>query len=449
MEKQNEILLQNLERLKATQIATKALKEKLEELNEKIKELELENINLREKTKQKSDGRSYISTLEEKIVEYDDKISNLEKINKLHRETIDKLRAQQKSEDGNNKNDKLISELKEENSVLHQEIEELNNVNALHRETIEKLRSESASLPHSEEKIETLTKTISDLTKENEDLRKKLSPPVSQTTLIENFEEKIERLNTYIASMENENMELREKLDAMSLEHKETDLEQNILRLQKNIAELEKQNSDLEEKNQLLKAALLLHVDSEASEVNNIGKKPTTIGIPKVSEEKIQEVVSEVKEDVEAQELTSERPQILQNTTEEIPDPLSEIPKGRVQEIIKQRHAALEEQEGKKEQELSVIEQESKEVDDFKLKQGASILSTQIEKPEPDEDKDEVDSESFGIIETIDGRRKCPICGNQNHRLIREVEDKTKIISAYPRMYGKKYKCGQCGAEWR
>jgi hypothetical protein len=52
------------------------------------------------------------------------------------------------------------------------------------------------------------------------------------------------------------------------------------------------------------------------------------------------------------------------------------------------------------------------------------------------------------IVEGI-SRRKCPICGNTSKALIHEIIDRTHIISAYPRMYGKKYKCGQCGREWR
>ena len=46
-------------------------------------------------------------------------------------------------------------------------------------------------------------------------------------------------------------------------------------------------------------------------------------------------------------------------------------------------------------------------------------------------------------------RRECPKCGNNNKHLIREILDKTHIISDYPRMYGKKYRCGDCGVEWR
>ena len=52
------------------------------------------------------------------------------------------------------------------------------------------------------------------------------------------------------------------------------------------------------------------------------------------------------------------------------------------------------------------------------------------------------------IIQGI-SRRECPKCGNTSKALIRETLDKTHIISDYPRMYGKKYHCGDCGGEWR
>ena len=48
-----------------------------------------------------------------------------------------------------------------------------------------------------------------------------------------------------------------------------------------------------------------------------------------------------------------------------------------------------------------------------------------------------------------DTRRKCPSCGEENKNMIHESTDKTNIISDYPRVYGKKYRCGECGVEWR
>jgi len=52
-------------------------------------------------------------------------------------------------------------------------------------------------------------------------------------------------------------------------------------------------------------------------------------------------------------------------------------------------------------------------------------------------------------IEKTEGRRKCPSCGEENKYKIHESLDKTNIISDYPRVYGKMYKCGQCGTQWR
>jgi hypothetical protein len=53
-----------------------------------------------------------------------------------------------------------------------------------------------------------------------------------------------------------------------------------------------------------------------------------------------------------------------------------------------------------------------------------------------------------GIMQGV-SRRECPKCGNYNKVLIRETIDRTHIICDYPRMYGKKYHCGDCGVEWR
>ena len=44
------------------------------------------------------------------------------------------------------------------------------------------------------------------------------------------------------------------------------------------------------------------------------------------------------------------------------------------------------------------------------------------------------------------GRRKCPSCGDQAS--IHEVTDKSLVLMDYPRIYGKKKYCGNCGLEW-
>ena len=56
---------------------------------------------------------------------------------------------------------------------------------------------------------------------------------------------------------------------------------------------------------------------------------------------------------------------------------------------------------------------------------------------------------SILTIEKLNGRRKCPECDNDNPLMIHESVDKSNIILDYPRVYGKKFKCGACGIEWR
>ncbi len=51
------------------------------------------------------------------------------------------------------------------------------------------------------------------------------------------------------------------------------------------------------------------------------------------------------------------------------------------------------------------------------------------------------------LLENSGGRRKCPNCGNEG--LIHEMIDKSVIILDYPKIYGKKNCCAECGHEWR
>ncbi|MFX1316239.1 MAG: hypothetical protein ACFE9T_10270 [Promethearchaeota archaeon] len=51
------------------------------------------------------------------------------------------------------------------------------------------------------------------------------------------------------------------------------------------------------------------------------------------------------------------------------------------------------------------------------------------------------------VIDKPLGRRKCPSCGNEG--LIHEIDDKSIILMDYPRIYGKKCCCADCGCEWR
>jgi len=59
------------------------------------------------------------------------------------------------------------------------------------------------------------------------------------------------------------------------------------------------------------------------------------------------------------------------------------------------------------------------------------------------------EDDSILTIEKGEGRRRCPQCDCEEKNMIHESIDKTNIILDYPRVYGKKYKCGKCGAIWR
>ncbi|MFW9783706.1 MAG: hypothetical protein ACFFFB_15585 [Candidatus Heimdallarchaeota archaeon] len=58
-------------------------------------------------------------------------------------------------------------------------------------------------------------------------------------------------------------------------------------------------------------------------------------------------------------------------------------------------------------------------------------------------------SEEILTLPKPNGRRTCPICGNESWFKIHEIIDKHYIISHYPRVYGKKYSCSGCGCQWR
>ncbi|TFG16092.1 MAG: hypothetical protein EU533_09400 [Promethearchaeota archaeon] len=53
------------------------------------------------------------------------------------------------------------------------------------------------------------------------------------------------------------------------------------------------------------------------------------------------------------------------------------------------------------------------------------------------------------VIPKPEGRRLCPVCGPSNLYKIHEIIDKDDILCSYPRIYGKKYICDQCGIEWK
>ncbi len=58
-------------------------------------------------------------------------------------------------------------------------------------------------------------------------------------------------------------------------------------------------------------------------------------------------------------------------------------------------------------------------------------------------------NDGYMVIPKPEGRRICPVCGPSNLYKIHEIIDKDDLICSYPRIYGKKYTCDQCGIEWK
>ena len=59
------------------------------------------------------------------------------------------------------------------------------------------------------------------------------------------------------------------------------------------------------------------------------------------------------------------------------------------------------------------------------------------------------DKNGILTIDKSEGRRVCPSCGEEKKYMIHEEIDKEVIIMDYPKVYGKKWKCGKCGTVWR
>ncbi len=454
LEKQNEVLLQNLEKVKSSDEMVEDLQNEIVQLNIKISDLEEDNTILVERNKKLNVEDLEKSSLHDKIKELEESIISLEKVNKIHRENIDQLRAEK------------FTEI----NKLENEIEGLNAM-------ILNLEEEKDRLPEASEALVN-----------------------AQPSKITELEDKINEQTAYISFLEEDNTEFRKKVKADQDGNEIDDLKQNIHRLQKKIANFEKENNDLNEKNQVLKTALLLHIDTETKEINNIGLPPKTEQIeeePEISQtedisiksdimekheaevpkgfvkelvEKRNTVIEDVEEDKlpkvedeheittgKVQELVNKRNTVIEESVNDehvLVEEEHEISTGKVQELINRRHAAME--EGEKEELMSAEDEPTlppkPPIAEKIPEKEQEVLQTalkSISKPKLRETPEESDLDSIGVIVTPDGKRKCPICNNQSHRLIREVEDKSRVINAYPKMYGKKFKCGQCGAEWR
>jgi len=283
---------------------------------------------------------------------------------------------------------------------LKENISELEEENKLLTESSTNLKSESSNMEQLEEKIYGLKKQLNDFER-----GKKLLEDNIQT--LKSKQSSVEELEKALKSLDNRNKELKEEKQQLKEEIKtaKTKLfnysrkDEKVSDLKNTIEELKKENKNLIQKDTLLLAKTITAINLKKSEHPPV-LKDTSAKIEKVSEVDL-EVKQEVKQEIK--------------------------------------------QEKAKEQ-IKVLSLEPEIISDLILTDTKTDLS---QTSEPKELLNENEILIAPSEETVTRKKKCPNCGNTNKAQIREVDDKTRVIYTYPKIYAKMYKCGQCGAEWQ
>ncbi|MFX1414417.1 MAG: hypothetical protein ACFFA2_11375 [Promethearchaeota archaeon] len=275
--------------------------------------------------------------------------------------------------------------LEQENKTLKKKLVDLSNEIESTTKVVSSFKSESSMNQQLKSEIATLKQKISSLELENTSLAINLD----QTRKIsaEQLDKMVEALKGNNYRLEEENKALNEKLEALKREKlKIFKLESQITDLNETIESLKQKNKELREKDTILLAKTITALKPQSKK--GAGKPESDIFKLKVPEPSIEEeqlAISKVNE-------------LSKNITNNLIKPYS------ADTVIESK--TLKE-ENLQEPELETME------DDFTRKW------------------------------------QCPNCGNSNKAYIREMDDKTRIIYAYPKIYAKKYKCGQCGVEWK
>ncbi|MFX1398077.1 MAG: hypothetical protein ACFFAS_13655 [Promethearchaeota archaeon] len=262
--------------------------------------------------------------------------------------------------------------------------------------------------------------------------------------------------NTKFKSNEENSLELLEDLSRKKDDHKNRakQLEEELKRIKDKFEEdMSKVRSDYETQKEELQINEVEHarrISELEDQVEKLSKSAPII--PRMKEMDDGRYITENKKYVE--EISNLRSQLRKLSTESELDGLEVTePFGETKEVIKE-HVYIEKLHSTiKPFSKSPIKNEeiSDEPVPIEFKPSISPSET-ISNAKEDEAiplssvESSTTSDEKGVI---DGSRKCPKCGNQKKKLIHEELDKTNIIMAYPRLYGKKYRCGECGSNWR
>ncbi|MFX0025737.1 MAG: hypothetical protein ACFE8M_04920 [Candidatus Hermodarchaeota archaeon] len=371
------------------------LRNKLEAQKASIKVEPVKHIEERSESEEIKFLKDMISTLTQKLEQKNDEKEQLQK--KVEDLTLELDNAKERLSD--TIKDELLSrtqnslntliqdygKLEKENKSLKKKLFELEKEIEQTSQALMSEKSESNINEQLKSEIFSLEQKISNLMKTNQLLKEDLEALSTKKDSVENLDRIVDTLKKSNLELEEENRILSEKLDVLKRE------KLKMLKYESKIADLNRQIENLQEKNRELreKDSILLAKTITALQLHD--KKELQIPKPKLTQPiQISKVSSEVKEE-KLMEMELESPKEFQEETE--------------------------------------------------------IIATEID------DTSELVSKSVEIIESEEDevirKWQCPKCGNNNKAQIREIDDKTRLIYAYPKIYAKKYQCGQCAAEWR
>ena len=277
------------------------------------------------------------------------------------------------------------------NIKLKEKISETKTENERLLESTKTIKAESSNVEQLEEDTYRLRKQLSDLEEVNKILEDYNLSLKSKELSVDNLEITIQNLENLNRDVKEENKILTAKLNTVKTERfRLTKFEVKAANLEKEVQTLQKVNEKLKQNDAILLAKTINVMETQIKESPKTPEK----FVPKepLFEEKV--------------EVKIEDPFKVENIFEE---PLEQKPKS---DLIRPSNNNLEMD--------TASEPEEKSLENEMLKE-----------------------------ETVTRKKTCPNCGNTNKSQIREFDDKTKIIYAYPRIYGKMYRCGQCGTEWR
>lgn len=376
-------------------IEVQSLKSKLDAQKEPFKPPAIKSKEQEEDTEEIGILKELITSLKDELNQRDQEKEILSKkvktlsneLNEMKEKESDAVKQEilLKTQNSLNKLIEDYSRLESNNKLLKQKIAELEMEKSKSIE-IDENKSRLGQSERLNYEISSLRDQISSLEQKNQSLLQDIETLETKSSSSEELDELVEKLKQNNSQLEKENKELNEKLEELKREKLKTlKFEREISDLTSKISQLEDANKQLRKRDSIL-LAKTINAMEVAPRTNNIAN----LKLPKVKP-----------------------------LTVKIPHKITD---------------ELEEQDG---MELKPIVPSPKIIQNMPL----------IPKVE------EVDVVAESTIETGDEdtirKWQCPNCGNSNKAQIRELDDKTRLIYSYPKIYAKKYICGQCGKEWK